>query len=98
MIERSLTPKYDHCGQRIFDIEVGRLLTLTGTGIAKWYETGDAIKESKSMAISVTEVTQLRGARAAIVKGYPVNGNGMLRKNGTQRQWLVSEGAFVVWW
>lgn len=96
MTDRSLTPKYEHCGQRIFDIEPDRLLTLTGTGVARWYETGDVIK--KPMSISVTEVTQLRGPRAAIVKGHQVNGNGLVRKNGSEKQWLVSEGAFVVWW
>lgn len=95
-MDRALAPKYDHSGQKIFDIEPTRLLTLTGAGVAKWYETGDVIK--KSMSITVTEVTQLRGARAAIVKGFQVNGNGLIRKNGSERQWLVSEGAFIVWW
>lgn len=96
MLDRSLAPKYDNCGQRIFDIEPNRLLTLTGTGVARWFETGDAIKNP--MSIAVTHVTQLRGARAALVKGFTVNGSGMLRKNGQERQWLVKEGSFVVWW
>ena len=93
---RTIAPRYEHCGQGIFDIKPERLLTLTGTGVVTWFETGDPIK--KSMSISVTEVTQLRGARAAIVKGFQTNGNGMIRKNGSEKQWLVSEGAFVVWW
>lgn len=95
-MDRTLAPKYDHCGQRIFDIEPDRLLTLTGTGVARWFETGDIIK--KTMSISVTHVTQLRGARAALVKGFQTNSNGMIRKNGSERHWIVSEGAFVVWW
>lgn len=90
------TPTYDHYTQRVCDIEVGRLLTLTGEGNAQVFRTGDRIR--KPLSIRIIEVTKLPGARAAIVKGMPVTGNGEQRKNGTMRHLLVAEGSFLVCW
>lgn len=92
----SIQPKYTHCSQKIYDIQEGRLLTLTGDGSARWRETNTPV--TKSASFQVSEVTSLRGAGAALVKGVTVSANGEARKNARLREVIVAEGSFVVWW
>lgn len=96
MSDRSLSPKYAHCGQKIGQIEQGRLLTLTETRNVRHYDSGESVR--KLMSIKVEEVTQLTGARAAVITGTSVTNSGEPRKNGVKHKLLVAEGSFVVWW
>ena len=87
---------YQHCGRKIKELEIQRLLTFTGQGSVRNFETG--LPTNPGSSISLTEVSELRGTGAAVVEGVPVNRDGSLRKNGNPRRLIVSEGSFLVWW
>lgn len=94
--EVETVPEYKNFGRSLKDLKVGRLLTLTGEGSVFRYDTGEPVKPKTS--IILREISHIRPARRAVVDGIPVNGDGSPRKNGTPRQWIVSEGSFIVWW
>jgi len=97
VMEMEAVPVYKHWGRSLRDLKPGRLLVLTGEGSVRRYDTGEPVEELRT-SIILREVSQIRPARAAKVDGIPVNNNGTPRKNGTPRQWIVTEGSFLVWW
>lgn len=97
VMEMETGPVYAHCGRRLKDLKPGRLLTLTGEGSVRRFDTGEPVTPGKTSLI-LREVSHMRPARAAVVDGIPVNNDGTPRKNGTPRQWIVAEGSFLVWW
>lgn len=92
----NVQPKYPHCSMRVADIRENRLLTMTGDGGARWRETNTPV--TKPISLNIIEVTQLRGAGAALVRGMTVGTGGEARKNAREREVIVAEGSFVVWW
>lgn len=97
VMEMEAGPVYANCGRRLRDLKPGRLFTLTGEGSVRRYDTGEMVNPGK-ISIILENVSHMRPARAAMVQGVPVNNDGTPRKNGTSRQWIVTEGTFLVWW
>lgn len=89
-------PRYQQSSPRAWDIKPDRLVTFIGDGTARWRDTGAPI--TKQISLQVIEASHLKGARAALVKGLPVNSNGQPRRGAVEREAVAPEGSFIVWW